>query len=295
MTWATVRVVDTVERALHSLAVPAAFGLAASWRLGCLGHRLTRGRPTAEEIAAIFPLRAGKAPMLPGNALRIARAIAGVAARDRWVVATLSRRGSAALRGAVDADPSLLALSPPGILLGFHIGAWNAFGPALERLGAPLLSLRLDGLYTPPPSLEVVTTRGETQHRAAAFRRALLALRAGHFVGMTADVFDGAVAFTRCLGRSLPLARGAFALARLSGAPLVPITAEGSRARIRVRAHPPLTTGMPPVRTASEWEQELAERAGGWLEGYLRDQPQQTGFGLFCALLNAPPAVPRHG
>jgi hypothetical protein len=152
--------------------------------------------------------------------------------------------------------------------------------------------LRQDRLYDPPPALEVAATHGDEPARALVFQRALSRLRGGGFVLAPLDVPAGAARAAACLGRRLELARGPLALARLGGAPLVPVTARWRRRRIVAEAHAPVVVdgGLDPRREPERWEEALAARTAAWLGDWLREHPGETGLGLLRALLSAPPA-----
>lgn len=115
--------------------------------VGRLRWRLARRWPTTAEVRLLFD------HLPPAESRRCAGKIAAGAARDRWVVATLSQRGIDVLRPLVATADSFATLRPPAVLTAFHVGGWNALGPGLEALSAPVLSLRQDALYDPlaPP------------------------------------------------------------------------------------------------------------------------------------------------
>lgn len=283
------RAFDRLERAtLGPSAVTAPRRLALAGLVGRTRNALSRRWPTADEVRALFPELSRR------RAESCARAIAAGAARDRWVVATLSRHGLDALRPVVSASGGFATLTGPAVLFTFHGGAWNALGPALERLPGPILSIRQDGLYDPPPPIEVVTTGREPGRRAAALYRAAAVLDRGGLVVAALDVRDGEVVACRCLGRRLEVARGCLALSRRSGAPLVPVTGAWRRGRIVVDRHdPPIAeTGDALAADALAQDRALGIAAADWLERYLRAHPAETGLGLLRTLLAAPAPAP---
>lgn len=250
---------DAPSRALARLAVHhprVAFNLAA--KLGALRNRLTRRWPTADEVRRLFP---------DVDAVNIAMQIGALNERNRVLVHTISRSGLHPIRPLVHFEERV---TPPCILALFHVGALQATGAALERLDAPVLAFRHKTLVTTRPPLEVISTEGDDQQRAAAFHRALVHLRGGGCVAMALDVVPGAAIDTRCLGRNLPLAPGAFALARLTGAPILPLTARWTNDGIAVATHDPVTS---------------ADAAAAWLERYLLASPAQITLGLMRNLL----------
>jgi lauroyl/myristoyl acyltransferase len=66
------------------------------------------------------------------------------------------------------------------------------------------------------------------------------------------------------MGRKVGLARGAFALARASGAPIVPLTARWRGAAVEIVAGEPLPPGD---------EQETAAAFARWIEARVREAP----------------------
>jgi hypothetical protein len=276
------RVFDELERlwvALASGSPPLA--LSGAGTLGRLRNRLSRRWPSPEQVRALFPEMGARA------AARAAWRIGGLEARNRAWVENLRRSGLDPLRPLVRTPPALAALRPPLLLGTFHVGAVHALGPALERLPAAVLGLRHGPFYEVRPPLALATTEGDAQQRAALFQRLLAHLTGGGFVAMALDAVPGTGLPVSCLGRTLELARGPFALARLAGVPLVPLVGRWRRGSVEVvlgEALPqPLGSGA--ASGAAEWESALAASAGLWLERYLRASPTELGLGLLRTLL----------
>ncbi len=148
--------------------------------------------------------------------------------------------------------------------------------------------LRQGSLYTPRPPVVLETTEGDDQRRAAAFRRALVHLARGGFVVVALDVVPGPGFRVPCLGRTIELARGPFAMARLASAPLVPLVARWRRNGVEVEIGEALAGGAPDSG-AEAWESALAASAGRWLESYLLAFPAEIGLGLLRSLLAGDP------
>lgn len=260
------RLFDGLESRLTGLALRhprAAFSMAGA--LGSLRNRLSRRWPEPEQVRALFPA------LSRSEAARAAWRIAALEARNRLLVRREEEPGL-----PVETSEAFAALRPPLLLGTFHVGAVHALGPALERLPGPVLALRQGRLYT--GALEVISTEGDEQSRAAVFHRALGHLRAGGFVALALDVVPGSGLAVPCLGRELELARGPFALARLAGVPIVPLAARWRRERVEVR------TGEA-IHPAGE--AEMAASAARWLESYLLESPAELGLGLLRSLLIA--------
>jgi hypothetical protein len=158
----------------------------------------------------------------------------------------------------------------------------QALGAAVERLPGPVLVMRLGSLYAPTPPVEVASTEGDDQRRAASFQRALNCLAGGGFVLLALDLPPSPGLRVPCLGRTLELARGPFALARLTGAPLLLLAARWWRSRVKIEVGETLARGLETDPEAMEGT--LAASAAGWLERYLLESPAEIGLGLLRAL-----------
>lgn len=244
--------------------------LSLAGALGSIRNRLSRRWPDPEQVRTLFP-------SLPcSEAARVAWKIAALEARNRLLVECI-RRGALP---PVEAPEAFATLRPPLILGTFHIGAIHALGPALEKLPGPVLALRQGRLYEPGPTVEVVSTEGDEQNRAAVFLRALSHLQAGGFVVTALDAVPGKTLAAPCLGRTLELARGPFTLARLAGVPIVPLAARWRQGAVEVAVGEALT---------SSEEAGLAAAAALWLEKYLLESPSELGLGLLRSLLSPRP------
>ena len=247
---------DWLEEHLAAIRYPDR-ALALADTLGSLRNRLSRRWPSPEQVRTLFP-------SLPrSEAARIAWRIAALEARNRLLVRCIQQ----GTRPLVEVPEAFAALRPPLLLGTFHVGAVHALGPALEMLPGPVLALREGRLYE-DLSLEVLSTEGDEQSRAAVFLRALSHLQAGGFVVAALDIGTGLSA--PCLGHNLELARGPFELARLAGVPIVPVVARWRKSRVEICLGEAFA------------EPEAAAR---WLESYLLESPAELGLGLLRSLL----------
>jgi hypothetical protein len=271
---------DALERGLTPLAARhPRLAFPAASALGSLRNRLSRRWPSPAQIQTLFP------PLDRRSAERVSREIGGFEARNRLLIARLQRTGLERVRSLVRAPRELQELRPPLILGFFHVGAVQALGAAIERLPGPVLLLRQGSPYTPRPPVHLETTEGDDQHRAATFRRALAHLSAGGFVVVAFDVVPGPGFRVPCLGRTIELARGPFAMARLTGAPLVPLVARWRQSGVEVEIGEALSACLETDPKAMETA--LAASAARWLEGYLLESPAEIGLGLVRSLLGA--------
>jgi lauroyl/myristoyl acyltransferase len=166
-------------------------------------------------------------------------------------------------------NPQLATLQAPAIITTFHVGVLPMLGFALQQLPAPVLIVRRHPGGTPHPSFERGATRGTEQERALLFHRCVHFLRTGRFVMIAADPFPterGALA-TPFRGGILRLSRGPYALARITGAPLIPLVARWRGARVE------FVLGEP-VQAAKE-ETTMAREMASWLDRYLTGAPEE--------------------
>jgi hypothetical protein len=180
-----------------------------------------------------------------------------------------------------DVDPA--AFQPPLVIAGLHAGPFTGVGALLEQLPGEVLVLN----YSPVARSRLVPCAVGTDRwdRAAAFRRAIRTLRSGGFVYVMVDANElpSTIGVTM-FGRPTRLARGAFALARITGAPIVPILTRWQGARIEVVAGEPLAPGD---------EVAMAHATAAWIEGVVRSSPEIVGAmfanGFWGADAPAPP------
>lgn len=203
--------------------------------------------------------------------------MAALEERNEVLVRCIRRSGLEAIRPLVQVPQEWRRIEGPCILGTFHVGALHAVGAALEALGKPVLGVREGRLFEPRPPLELISTHPQ---RAAVMLRAVEYLRAGKLVVLALDGAADTMLETTCLGRRLALARGAFALARMTGAPIVPLVMRWRGTDVEV------VLGQ---RLAGETEEQLAHAAARWLESYLEQQPQELTLGLLRKLLYAEP------
>jgi hypothetical protein len=261
------RLFDELESRLVGLALRhprTAFSMGGA--LGSVRNRLSRRWPDPEQVRALFPA------LSRSEAARVAWRIAALEARNRLLVECIRREALP----LVEAPVAFASLRPPLLLGTFHVGAVHALEPALEKLPGPVLAFRQGRLYAAGRPVEVVSTEGDEQSRAAVFLRALAHLQAGGFVVTALDVVPGTGLAVPCLGRALELARGPFALARLAGVPIVPLAARWRQGSLEIAVGEAL---------AGSGETGLAAAAALWLERYLLESPGELSLGLLRSLL----------
>jgi hypothetical protein len=279
--WRLARAVHSRLPARPGARVPLARLAPVAGAAGRLASVLRLHGPLPRELREVLPEETA------ASLRRVARAVVALEFRNRLVQETVQRCGLESLAGLVAPHESWTALAPPAVLLSFHVGALPALPGGLPRLGAPSFVIREGPLYAPPAGHVLGFTRGDVRVRAALLAEAVRRLRAGGFVTLAADRPWG----TRtdpvpCLGRLLRFGRGAFALSRMTGAPVVPVIAVWARGgAVALHAYAPLERA--PGRPV---EAALAEAAGRFLDGFVRRSPDQLSLGTLFELLDAPRA-----
>jgi lauroyl/myristoyl acyltransferase len=123
------------------------------------------------------------------------------------------------------------------------------------------------------------------EERTAIAQRAAAHLRAGGFVMMAGDGMAGDVGIPVDVLSQKPLVRpGLATLARISRAPVFPVSGTWDGHRIHVRLHDPLQ--LPETTERDAFLQGTAERIGNWLDRQIRTHPEGLTPGLVRWLFN---------
>jgi hypothetical protein len=182
-------------------------------------------------------------------------------------------------------NPALDELRPPLIVASFHVGPFQALGAVLRSLPGEAVALAREQ-YESRPDVTMLYRGHDEWQRARTFRRMVSTLRSGGVALVNLDGFhpDDSMATIEVpmLGRSLPLARGAFALARIAPAPIVPIVTRWRGTAMEVTVGDPISP--------EHGEARMAAATGDWLERYLREMPGEIS--VFLLELMRPP-LPR--
>lgn len=161
-------------------------------------------------------------------------------------------------------------LPAPLVLATFHMGPLAALGGLVERLPGPVcIPVGAGGVVT-RQARYVPTLGGETQ-RAAAVMEALRTLRGGGYALVLVDGFGTARMPQTVLGREVSLSRGAFALARLADAPVLPLAVRWRGPAVEILAGQVIE----PADEAS-----MAKAMVVWLDGYLHEYPGELSYAL---------------
>jgi lauroyl/myristoyl acyltransferase len=165
------------------------------------------------------------------------------------------------------------------ILADWHIGVPLMHVAALIKLGLSTIAL---GLNPPVPAThplpDSIRFAVGLDERSSFLMQALQQLRSGGVALIGVNGFLGeAFAEVPFLGRRTRVGRGAGALARLSGASILPVTCSWARsgARIDVAIHEPLPRPRVPTKERTAFEDTLLAATARWFENYVRAHPEQ--------------------
>lgn len=219
-------------------------------------------RPSRADVRSLFPARR--------DAGRIVRRVWRTHVRTIAMGAWLRHGGIAGIRALVRPNAALNALRPPMVVATFHIGPTFGLSALTERLQGEKFVLR--GTQFPagrnrPEHVQVVA--GTDQQRAAVFHRAVETLRNGGFVIVALDPQEAQRIPVPFLGRTIQLARGPFAMARVAKVPIVPVVARWDGYAIDLIVGDPFSPGEEPA---------MAADAGAWLERYLTENPGELSY-----------------
>jgi lauroyl/myristoyl acyltransferase len=280
--------------ALRTLDRVAAASPATALRLaglaGSVSNRLVAYGPSAAELHSVFPSLSRQ------QLTRIAHRTCASDLKNRTVDRLVLAGGYEAIlplveRDAIEAVDSVRSEFGAAIVANFHLGPLISVGAAVEAAGAPALVIRTEPGHQVRPPLEAVWTSGEPDRPAHALRRALDHLRRGQLVVVALDGdFGATVGPLPCLGRGVELRRGGFALARMTGAPIVPVLCrwkDGGTA-IAIERFDPLPAPPAVTAAAADIEREHANAAARWLDWQLSTAPDIASLQVLRMLLRAP-------
>lgn len=261
-------------RRIHDSARAALTELTALWPR--LGLRL------CDLASAIVPVRGDAARraaftiMFPGAPARAWREARRQRARSRIGLELTRRKGFVPFRALP--SPAFATLRGPAILGTFHTGALVSLAVAIDQLQTPVFVMKDRPSDTRLPGL---TTRlVPANHRAArvlAIHDAVESLRRGELVLLAVDGGSKGSLDIEFRGRSLRINRGAVALARITGAPLIPVVARWRGTRVEIVTGPPLRCE---ADGSSDAERAMATSIVRWLETYLVESPGEVGPAL---------------
>ncbi|MBS0203228.1 MAG: hypothetical protein JSS49_10045 [Planctomycetes bacterium] len=184
-----------------------------------------------------------------------------------------------------------------------HFGPKYAVAPAFQHLGVPIAMFQ--GILPPAlnksdveqfaaqlPGMEYYWINDRSTNRAMHLKRAVERLQRGDMVATAIDAGHGEVLMdTVFFGHQIQVARGAAVLARLTKAPLIPLTLTwGEGWTIDVRIHEPITLPQSTPLNGPEIDVALTHAAVRFFDNYLRNAPEQLRLDRIARLITKPRA-----
>jgi lauroyl/myristoyl acyltransferase len=213
------------------------------------------------------------------NALKAVRATAGDVSVQKWVQWP-----------GVDVLRDRQERKAPAIFITWHFGPEVNLGAAFAGLGIPVTSFR--STPTRPEDTALVDYRrvADADERGLALRRGFSRLKNGGFVTVAIDGRQTGTALTvPFFGRRIQVGRGAAALARLTGAPLIPTAKVWMPdGRVQVRIFEPLALPALDPRRPDVWDEAVIVDAVKWFERFLHAVPEQFRMRNIVRLCAAP-------
>ena len=236
---------------------------------------VVRRAMTVRQLCAVFP------HLRQADAVRVARELRCCTLKSRALGAGLARARGEPVYPPVTVDAGFADVCGPAILISFHVGPVGALGEVIGRLPGEVLAMhRMEWAF--PSNVTELYVEQSAAAAAAAFHRAVITLRRG---GCVAMLTDGPGPEVCLLGRRTPFERGPYALARLTGAPIVPLLAHWDGASVDVVCGETIP--------ALQDEAAMAAAAAAALERHLHAHPAEIDEHLLATLSRAPAADQR--
>lgn len=191
----------------------------------------------------------------------------------------------------------------PVIFVFNHIGPPYAVGPAFQKVGIPVAIFQ--GQLRPPLTQEIVSVFGNqlpgmeyfwvadgSTSRAAYLKRAVDRLKRGELVATAVDAMHGdQLIEVEFCGYKTNVARGPAALARMTGATVIPITLTwGQNWSIEFRLHSPIVVPDSISRSSIEFEVVLTRMVVRQFDAMIRQSPEQLRLDRLARLITNPRA-----
>lgn len=190
----------------------------------------------------------------------------------------------------------------PAVFVFSHFGPKYAVAPAFQSVGVPVAMFQ--GLIPAPlqrsdverfagrlPGMEFYWINDSATSRAIHLKRAVERLQRGELVASAIDGGHGDVLMEEdFFGHRIKVGRGPAVLARLTAAPLIPVTVTwGEGWSMEFRVHEPLER-PDPAGGAENFDRELTRRAVRFFDAFLRQAPDQMRIDRIARLITKPRA-----
>jgi len=261
-----------------------------------LCRKLFGNRSLADVVATLFPEHT------PPEAAEVAKRISLNAIRNAcWksIMETPGVSEATILAPDREAIAALRKEQGPAILAFWHFGPVNMLTIAFRHIGVPVLAIArtTPTRWTDAPDLlkmRINVLNASPREMVTAVRRCLEHLKRGGKVAIAVDGSlrkdDIKVPF---LGRQFAVGRGTAALARLSGAPVIPCTMHWERTgwAMAIRIFEPLAVPSLPADDAEEYERAVLASLARRFEAHGRRYPGQFKVDQLAELINSPGLV----
>jgi hypothetical protein len=192
-------------------------------------------------------------------------------------------------------DAELLRLHhdrQPAVLVFMHVSPFLGISSTVYRLALPVLIIAWTWRYRGPTPMEIYMLKGPGASGRWPLKRGVDKLREGGQALWSVDTPGNQEIRVKLLARSFAFARTPFALARLTGALLIPMAARWTRGRrieviIGDTLCPAGERRRPSEFTKEEGsalDQRLADKTAEWYERIYCNHPEQLSIGMLRCL-----------
>ena len=221
-----------------------------------------------------------------------------------WRVAGLNSVKSLIRCPDVERFQEIMRCGRPAVFVFNHCGPLYAVGPAFQHIGVPVAIFQ--GRLRPPliteeadqfagqlPGMEYYWINDPSTNRAVLLKRAVERLQRGEFVATAIDAGNGELLTeAEFFGHRVKVARGPAILARLTGAPLIPITMTwGEGWSIDFRIHDPVAKPENLPANSGEFDEALTHNAMRFFDNFIRNAPEQLRLDRLARLITSPKVI----
>ncbi len=178
------------------------------------------------------------------------------------------------------------------LLTTWHAGPTIGIWAGLASMGVDLMRVQETRWEVAPEGWTILFRDSGKSNGGPIIKQCLKRLRNGGWVAIPFDSYsrDPGAVMTNLFGRAVPLPRGVTALAEMTGAPLIPLTArwvEGGRA-LELEVQDPIDTTRRDGENDAGYETRILQSATDRLEAYLRELPHELNDKRLRFLLQQP-------
>ena len=144
------------------------------------------------------------------------------------------------------------------------------------------------------PGMEYYWINDQTVNRALHLKRAVERLQKGGLVATAIDGGHGDVLTeAEFFGHKIQVARGPAVLARMTGAPLIPVTVTWSEGwGMEFRVHEPIARPQTIPANSGEFDLAMTNSAMRFFDQFIRSSPEQLRLDRVARLITMPRAEP---